>query len=127
MEGLQRQIYNYSKGHVAYHLTTLIQDHDLRGALRIAVELPRWHVWRIKEWLLGRRSYPLSLTIREMFGNFVGPWALWRSRRRVKREGRSEPYLPVSQRQPDLHENLAGLGQYAEGGLPGRLHNWRNY
>jgi GT2 family glycosyltransferase len=127
MEGLQRQIYNYSKGHVAYHLTTLIQDHDLRGALRIAVELPRWHVWRIKEWLLGRRSYPLSLTIREMFGNFVGPWALWRSRRRVKREGRSEPYLPVSQRQPDLHENLAGLGQYAEGGLPRRLHNWRNY
>jgi GT2 family glycosyltransferase len=98
MKGLRRQIYNYSKGHVAYHLTTLIKDHDLRGALRIAVELPRWHIWRIKEWSLGRRFYPLSLTIREIFGNTVGPWALWQSRRRVKKLGRSQPYTPVSQR-----------------------------
>jgi hypothetical protein len=98
MSGLRRQIYAYSKGHVAYHLTTLLKDHDLRGALRIAVELPRWHLQRIKEWLLGRRSFPLSLTMREIFGNLVGPLALIRSRRRVKKLGRSQPYTSVSQR-----------------------------
>jgi GT2 family glycosyltransferase len=98
MPGFRRQIYNYSKGHVAYHLTTLFCDHDLRVLTRLVLELPRYHFWRIKEWLLGKRTYPLSLTLLEIAGNLAGPWALWQSRRRVKREGRSDPYIPVSER-----------------------------
>ena len=58
---LRRQIYSYSKGHVAYHLTTLMRDRDRRSLLRLMVDLPLWHLRRIKQWVGGRRSYPLSL------------------------------------------------------------------
>jgi len=103
MSALRRQIYNYSKGHVAYHLTTLLRYHDLRALVRLGYELPRWHLRQIlrqiKARLRGNRSnYPFSLTLLEIVGNLAGPWALWRSRRRVKREGRSQPYIPISQR-----------------------------
>jgi glycosyltransferase involved in cell wall biosynthesis len=95
---LRNQIYNYSKGHVAYHLTTLIRDNDLRALVRLLVEMPRWHIWRIKEWLRGRMKYPLPLILLEIKGYIVGPWALWRSCRRVKREGRSESVVTSGER-----------------------------
>jgi GT2 family glycosyltransferase len=102
MSALRRQIYNYSKGHVAYHVTTLLRDHDLRALLHLAVHMPRWRLrqimWQFKDRLRGKKSdYPLSLTLLEIAGNLAGPWSLWRSRQRVKREGRSQPYVPVSQ------------------------------
>lgn len=92
ISAFRRQIYAYSKGHVAYHLTTLIRDRDPRPLLWLIVDLPRMHLWRIKRWLRGRRDYPLSLIMIEIMGHLVGPFALWRSRRRVKREGRSNSY-----------------------------------
>jgi glycosyltransferase involved in cell wall biosynthesis len=100
---LRRQIYNYSKGHVAYHLTTLLRDHDLRALPHLMLHLPRWRlkqiVRKIKGHLLGRRSdYTWALIWLESVGNLLGPWALWRSRRRVRREGHSQPYIPVSHR-----------------------------
>lgn len=98
MAALRRQLYGYSKGHVAYHLTTLIRDRDLRAIFRLAVGLPKAHIWRIRRRLRGKSIYPLSLIIIEIVGNLAGPFALWRSRLRVKREGKSEPYIPVSQR-----------------------------
>ena len=103
MQALRRQLYGYSKGHVAYHLTTLLRDHDLRALLHVGVHLPRYRVKQIlrhiKNRLRGKRpDYPLSLILLEIAGNLAGPWALWRSRRRVKREGYSQPYLPAVQR-----------------------------
>jgi hypothetical protein len=98
MPALRNQIYSYSKGHVAYHLTTLFRDRDLRALHRLAVELPGAHLWRISERLHRRSTYPLSLMMLEIKGNLAGPWALWQSRRQVKRKGRSAPYVPVSQR-----------------------------
>jgi GT2 family glycosyltransferase len=103
MSALRRQIYNYSKGHVAYHLTTLLRYHDLRALIRLGYELPRGHLLQIlrqiKARLRGNRSnYPFSIILPQILGNLAGPWALWRSRRRVKREGRSQPYIPVSRR-----------------------------
>jgi GT2 family glycosyltransferase len=98
MGAFRRQIYNYSKGHVAYHLKTLLNDHDLRALIRLLVELPQHHVWKITQRLLRRNNYPLSLTLLEVAGNFAGPFALLRSSLRVKRIGRSEPYIPVSKR-----------------------------
>jgi hypothetical protein len=100
---LRRQIYGYSKGHVAYHLTTLFRYHDLRALFHVAFHMPRWHIqsifWHFRKRLRSRRrDYPLSLKLLEIAGNMVGPWALWRSRRRVKREGRSQPYVPISHR-----------------------------
>src|SRR5438128_9924251 len=98
MRALRRQIYNCSKGPVAYELTTLIRDRDLRGLAQLVTHLPVWHMRRIKARLLGKSSYPVSLILLEVVGNLVGPGSLWQSRRRVKREGHSDPYIPVSQR-----------------------------
>lgn len=98
MAALRRQLYNYSKGHVAYHLTTLIRDRDFRALVHILVYLPRSYMQRIQAWLRGKSDYPLSLILTEIAGNLAGPWSLWRSHLRVKREGRSKPGIPLSQR-----------------------------
>src|SRR5205823_680280 len=92
--------WGYSKGHVAYHLTTLLRDGDTRALLQLALWLPRGHFWRLRQWLRGDREYPLSLALLEIAGNLVGPWALWQSRRRVAREGRSGPYRAVRNHAP---------------------------
>lgn len=91
MAALRRQIYSYSKGHVAYHLTTLLNDGDFRVLARLLVGLPQIHLSRIHYRLRGWTEYPMSLILIEMVGNLAGPWALWRSRQRVKRLGRSTP------------------------------------
>jgi glycosyltransferase involved in cell wall biosynthesis len=89
MKSLRRQIYSYSKGHVAYHLTTLTADHDLRSLKRLFVDLPVWRVRQIWRRMRHRTTYPFSLVVVEMLGNLVGPIALLRSRFRVWRWGRS--------------------------------------
>jgi GT2 family glycosyltransferase len=95
MPELRRQMYGYSKGHVAYHLTTLLRDRDRRALVRLA-QLPRAHARLLLRWAWtrarGRQFYPLSLILLQIWGAWAGPWSLWRSRRRVRREGRSVPY-----------------------------------
>ncbi len=98
MGALRRQIYSYSKGHVAYHLMTLLHHRDLRALVRLFFELPQTYYRRIKQRILGGGAYPLSLIIVEMVGNLAGPWALLKSRRKVRRNGRSNPYVRPSER-----------------------------
>jgi GT2 family glycosyltransferase len=86
-QSLRRQIYAYSKGHVAYHLTTLMRDGDRRALVRLFYSLPKTFVWRAIERLRGRSDYPLTLIATEIAGTLAGPWALWRARRRVRRFG----------------------------------------
>ncbi len=88
MTALHRQLYNYSKGHVAYNLTTLLEDGDWRGLVQIVLGLPLAHLWRIFERLKGSSNYPISLICLEITGNLAGVWSLWQSHLRVKREGR---------------------------------------
>ncbi len=92
ISSFRRQIYNYSKGHIAHHLITLIRDKDLRGLFRIIAELPIDNINRIKRSFLGRSGYPISMILLEIAGNLAGPWALFRSWLHVKRQGRSTPY-----------------------------------
>lgn len=96
---LRSQIYGYHKGHVAYHLITLLRDRDPRAAVYLAAQLPKNRLKQLasyaKRRLLRRNYYPLRLILTEIGGNLAGPWSLWQSNRRVKREGRSEPYVPV--------------------------------
>lgn len=98
---MRRQIYGYHKGHVAYHLVTLLRDRDPRAAVYLAAQLPKNRLKQLasyaKRRLLRRSYYPLRLVITEIKGNLAGPWSLWQSNRRVKREGHSEPYVPVPQ------------------------------
>ncbi|MCS6926618.1 MAG: glycosyltransferase [Candidatus Binatia bacterium] len=94
LPSLRKQIFDYSKGHVAYHLTTLLRDGDLRALCHLALTLPLWRCYQIFTYLSGRSRYPLHLILLEICGNALGPWAWWQSQRRVKREGRSSlpPY-----------------------------------
>jgi GT2 family glycosyltransferase len=103
LSALQRQIFNYSKGHMAYHLKTFFRYHDIRALRRVMFQLPLWHLQRVGQRMLGwlsgnRRNYPFRLLLTEIAGHHIGPWALLRSQLRVRRLGRSEPYIPASQR-----------------------------
>ena len=98
LTALRRQIYNYSKGHVAYQLTTLMRDRDSRALVRLGIRLPQTYLRRVKERLLGRSAYPVSLIIFEVAGNLAGPWSLWRSRRRVSRLGYRTGATPMTRR-----------------------------
>ena len=89
LKAFRKQIYNYSKGHVAYHLTTLFNDGDFRALARLLVGLPLIHLSRIYYRLRGWSDYPISLVLLEAAGNLAGPWSLWISRQRVKQLGRS--------------------------------------
>jgi GT2 family glycosyltransferase len=84
---LRHQIHCYSKGHVAYHLTTLMKDSDARALIRLGYSLPKTYLGRAYERLRGRSEYPLSLILLEVAGSLAGPWALWQARRRVRRFG----------------------------------------
>jgi len=95
MPALRRQLYNYSKGHVAYHLTLLLQEQDWRSLKHIFVTLPQWHAGRIIRKLKGQSRYPISLVLLEALGHLAGPWSLWSSHQRVQRLGYSQPYTPI--------------------------------
>jgi GT2 family glycosyltransferase len=84
---LRRQIYAYSKGHVAYHLTTLLRDGDRRALVRLFYSLPKVYAKRTYARLRGWSEYPFSLILVEIAGTFAGPCALWRARRRVRKLG----------------------------------------
>lgn len=90
MGSLRRQIYAYSKGHVAYHLTTWLADGDRRALVRLVYSLPKTYVRRAWQRIRRRSDYPLSLIALEILGNIAGPFALWRSRRRARRLGLSD-------------------------------------
>lgn len=121
LSSLRRQIYNYSKGHVSHHLTTLLQDKDWRGMTQLLVGLPLAHASRIYWRLRGYGDYPISLIFLEMAGNFAGYWSLWQSHRLVNTEGRSLPYIPVAEREALAPEVLTtSLGQLS---LKGELQN----
>lgn len=98
LPALRRQLHNYSKGIVAYQLTTLLKDGDLRSLLLLGIDLPLWHASRIKSRLKGQTDYPIYLVLHEALSHLPGPWSLWQSHLRVKREGHSQPYIPVSER-----------------------------
>lgn len=105
---LRRQLFDYSRGHVAYHLHTLRQHGDFRALLRIGHVLS-WQVSRVGRHVLRSSSdgYPLGLVLTELRGNLAGPASLWQSYRVVKRVGASAPMpaaaapLPPAHTEPD--------------------------
>jgi hypothetical protein len=92
MSSFQNQLYNYSKGHAAYNLTTWWVDGDWRGLRRVLFEVPMMFLRRMKPQITGHSNYPFRLLLLEIYGHLAGPWALIESRRRVKKLGRSKPY-----------------------------------
>ncbi len=98
VKALRRQLYGYSKGYVSYQLTTLFADRDPNVIKNLLVDIPGWHITRIINRLRHRSPYPIPLVLTEIMGHLAGAWSLWMSHRRVQRQGRSQPYIPVSQR-----------------------------
>ncbi len=91
MGELKRQIFNYSKGNIGYHLTVLLREKDWRVLPTVLVFLPIYYGKRLLKWGLGDRHYPLSLILLEISGNLCGPWALWQSHRLIRKIGRLRP------------------------------------
>lgn len=107
MAALRKQIYAYSKGHVAYHLTTCLRDGDLRGLVRVLYELPVTHARRIYHRLRGWNDYPMRLLALEILGNLAGPYGLWKSRRRVRALGKSRRLAPPASTPIATHNEVA--------------------
>jgi GT2 family glycosyltransferase len=84
-DALNRQILNYSKGHAAYHLTTFLRDRDGRGLVRILFEIPMHQTRQLWRCLRGRSQTSIRTIMLEIQGHALGPIALWKSRRRVRR------------------------------------------
>ncbi|HVO76038.1 MAG TPA: glycosyltransferase [Ignavibacteriaceae bacterium] len=97
-----KQIFNYSKGHVAYNLLTFFNDKDKRGLVRIFYELPLSNILKIKRRLLRQANYPIILTAIEIFGNILGPFALVRSIWRLRNNKGMSKYGSRSNRSPKI-------------------------
>ena len=106
MQALKRQIFHYSKGHVAYHLTTLIKDKDLRVLFRLFVGLPLAHLSRIYYRIRGLSTYPVSFILMEIRGNLMAPLGLLLSHWRIKRIGTTQP-LSLANRESGYRELTA--------------------
>jgi GT2 family glycosyltransferase len=117
LSGLRRQLYNYSKGHVAYHLITLLNDHDIRGLVRVVIELPLSYCKRILKRLLGYSLYPIPLILIEIGGSLAGPFALWKSCRNVKRCGRSPLYVGPRAPEGPLSSSVGKEGHIFKSGV----------
>ena len=102
---LKRQMFNYSKAHVAYHLATFFFDEDLRGLVNVVYGYPRWLMGLLKDAVLRRSwAYPLWFVRLHMAGALSGPWGFVRALVWVRRTGRSDVYVPVAQRTPSPGE-----------------------
>src|SRR5262249_50073250 len=90
MAAVRRRVYDYSKGHVAYHLSTLLRDRDLRAIPQLLLGQPLDLARRFvgQTWRDG--TYPASLVAFELLGYLAGPAEFLRSSWRVRRVGRSE-------------------------------------
>ena len=87
MDGLRKQLMAYSKGHVAYHLVTLLKYRDRRALVRLGYELPRSMLSRVWGRLRGTYDYPWRLLGIEITGMLLGPLSLWQSKRHVRKHG----------------------------------------
>ncbi len=97
---LDKQIRAYSTGHTAYNLATFLQDGDTRGLVRLCTVQPKYFLKQLWHWLRRSRRRSLRTILLEIRGYACGPVALWRSLRRVRRLGRSAPYVAPALRNP---------------------------
>jgi GT2 family glycosyltransferase len=98
MDGLKKQLMAYSKGHVAYHLVTLLKYRDKRALVRLGYELPQSMLSRVWGRLRGTYNYPWRLLGIEMTGMLLGPLSLWQSKRHVRKHGPgARPAVPAGE------------------------------
>lgn len=85
LPALRRQMYNYSKGHVAYLLTTLFRHRDLRVLRRLLLTLPWWLIFRLIKGPKANPAFDRSVVIAELMGYLAGPSGWFRGIRHARR------------------------------------------
>jgi len=83
--GLRKQIFDYSAGHVAYHLEILARYGDARGLRRLAVGQPRYLLSRGRYVARTLDDFPTDLSRDVLSGTLHGPRA-WLASRRLARD-----------------------------------------
>jgi len=89
MQSLRKQLYNYSKGHIAYQLMTLLYDRDWRVLPYLLILLPLKTLRRVRRYQRKYTFYPPKLVLLETWGYLNGPLALWQALQRTKKLGRT--------------------------------------
>ncbi len=98
MPALCRQWHGYMRSATSYHLTLWLQEKDRRGFNHLVFGLPIYLWGYVIDRLRGQHQVPWSVVRSEVSGFFYGFWGYARSVLRVKRLGRSQPYVPPAQR-----------------------------
>jgi O-antigen biosynthesis protein len=84
LRAFARQLGGYRQGHIAHHLTALVEEGDWRSVIQLLLWLPLYDGWRIQARLRRQIDFPLHLILREIGGNFTGVWTWWQARRILK-------------------------------------------
>jgi len=88
MEALEKQLYDYSTGGTAYFLRQLAEHGDVRSIRRLAYELPKSYVWRVRNRDRQDGEVPLDLMALEVKGVLRGFTRFGKARRRRDQLGR---------------------------------------
>jgi GT2 family glycosyltransferase len=97
-KALRRQVYNYAKSAVGYHLMTLFADGDRRARASLLGGLQRYYLRRLVQASLGRADVPPRIVLVEIAGNLAGGFSFLASegRRRMLARDPAHPPTPRS-------------------------------
>ena len=95
---LRYQIHRQMRSTTGYHLRLWRVDKDLRARPQLLSALPRYFSSRFMERVKGQNQVPWRFLWAEFSGYLAGFWGYRQSLKAVKRQGLSEPYIPVCDR-----------------------------
>jgi O-antigen biosynthesis protein len=94
MQAVSKQWHGYMRSGAGYHLILWLQEGDRRAFKQLFSVLPQ-HLWcYVRDRAMGKHQVPWPVVRGELTGYLAGFWGYYQSRQRVKRLGRSAPYVP---------------------------------
>ena len=99
LKAFYHQVQSQMSSCPALHLTLWLQEGDLRGRQQLLINMPRYFLECWRDRLLGRSKTPWIILFYEFKGYLMGFRGYWKSQRLVKRQGRSDRYISVNQRE----------------------------
>ncbi len=98
LPALCKQWHGYMRSATAYHLILWRQEHDRRAYHQLFAVLPQGLWDYVGERIKGKHQVPWPVVRSEVTGYVAGFWGYYQSCQRVKRLGRSAPYVPPEAR-----------------------------
>ena len=99
-KALRRQVYNYAKSAVGYHLMTLFADGDRRARASLLGGLQRYYLRRLMQASLGRADVPPRIVLVEIAGNLAGGFSFLASEGRRRMLARDPAHPPTPRALP---------------------------